>query len=223
MPITVQLNGKIRTETGKGAARRLRRGRRLPAVLYGRGGDAISLELDEREFLRTITGHSVSNLIVDLEVEGGESVKSLIREIQTDPVSGSVVHVDLNRISMTEKIDIEVPVETVGVPVGVKEGGGVLQQTIRSLHVRCLVVNIPEVVTVDVSGLHIGDAVHIRDLEIAEVEIHDSPDRTVATVLAPTVVKEEVGEAAEAAEAEEQAEPEVIGKKTEEEGEGGKE
>ncbi len=218
MPTTVQLKTKTRTAKGKGAARKLRQDRRLPGVVYGKGVEPILIEIDERDFLNSVTGQSVSNLIVDLGVEGSaEPVKALIREIQTDPVSGAVVHVDLNRISMTERIEVEVPVQITGVPVGVKDAGGVLQQPIRGLLVKCLVVDIPNLIEVDVSALEIGEAVHVRDIEVPNAEIMESPDRTVANVLAPTVIKEEEEEAEEAVEPEEGAtEPELVGKKKDE-------
>ncbi len=215
---TVQLSTRMRTPKGKGAARRLRQTKVLPGVIYGKGVDPVPVEIDEREFLRSVAGHAVSNLIIDLGVEGeSEPAKALIREIQTDPVSGSVVHVDLNRISMTEKLEVEVPVEILGVPVGVKDEGGVLQQPIRALLVKCMVANIPELIEVNVSELRIGDAVHVEDLDVPGVEIMENPARTVANVLAPTIIKEEPaeGEEAEAGE-EEGAEPELVGKKKDE-------
>jgi large subunit ribosomal protein L25 len=222
MPTTVQLKTKNRTASGKGGARKLRQDRRVPGVIYGKGVDPIPVEIDEREFLRSVSGHAVSNLIIDLGVEGTtEPVKALIREIQTDPLSGAVVHVDLNRISMTEKIEVEVPLEVTGIPAGVKDEGGVLQHPVRALLVKCLVINIPEIIAVDASGLHIGDAIHVRDLDVPGVEIMENPDRTVVSVLAPTVIKEDVVE--EAAEGEEgAAEPELVGKKKEDSEEGGK-
>jgi len=220
MATTVQLSGNVRSVKGKGAARKLRAAKRIPGVLYGRDADPVMLDLDEREFMRAVTGHSVSNLVVDLNVTGDAGpVKTLIREVQIDPLSGEVVHVDLNRISTTERLEVEVPVELEGTPVGVKEFGGILQHSVRSLLIKCMVDKIPDEITVDVSGLGIGDSVHVRDIQIPDVEILEESDTTIASVVPPTVIKEPTAEEAEEAGAEEPAEPEVVGRKKEEEGE----
>ena len=160
MSTTVQLNAKVRTATGKGAARKIRQKGGVPGILYGERQEPVLVEFDGREFLRLVQGHPISNLVVDFVVAGGEAVKTLIREVQTDPLTGEVFHVDLNRISMTERIEVDVPVVVVGMPVGVKEHGGILQHAVRSLLMKCLAANIPDKVTVDVSQLMIGDSVH---------------------------------------------------------------
>jgi len=219
MSTTVQLKGTVRPGTGKGAARKIRQGGHVPGVLYGQRLDPVLVELDGREFLRVVQGHAISNLIVDFVVEGAaESVKTLIREVQTDPLTGDVVHVDFNRISLTESIEVEVPVAVTGVPVGVKEHGGILQHAVRSLLIKCLAVNIPDEIKVDVSELMIGDSIHVSDLSLPDVEFLEEGSVSVASVVPPTVTKEPVpGE-----EAEGPAEPELVGrKKEEEEGEGG--
>lgn len=219
MATTVQLNGKVRTERGKGAARKLRAARSIPGVLYGKGDETVLLTLDEREFLRAVTGHTVSNLVVDLTVGGDTgAVKTLIREVQMDPLTGEVVHVDLNKISMTERIEVEIPVELTGIPVGVKDQGGILQHSVRSLLMKCLVVDIPDRITIDVSALGIGDSIHVADLQVPNAEILEETETTVASVVPPTVAKEPTEEEAEAAAAEEAAEPEVVGRKRAEEG-----
>ncbi len=215
MATTVQLNGSVRSGKGKGVARKLRAAKRIPAVVYGKGTDPVMIDIDAREFLRAVSGHSVSNLVVDLAVGASDLVKTLIREVQTDPLTGEVYHVDLNRISLTERIEVEVPVVLAGIPVGVKEYGGILQHAVRSLAIKCLAVDIPDKVTVDVSGLMIGDSIHVRDLEVPDVEFLEEPDTSVASVVPPTVVKEEVA-AEEGAAAEGAAEPELVGKKKEE-------
>jgi large subunit ribosomal protein L25 len=218
MATTVQLSGNVRSVAGKGAARKLRAAQRIPGVLYSKGTDPVMLELDEREFMRAVSGHSVSNLVVDLSVTGSnEPVKTLIREVQIDPVSGAVIHVDLNRISVTERLEVEVPVELDGIPTGVKEFGGILQHAVRSLLIKCMVDKIPDEITLDVSALAIGDSIHVRDLDIPDVEILEDPDTTIASVVPPTVIKEPTAEEAEEEAAEEPAEPEVVGRKKEEE------
>jgi large subunit ribosomal protein L25 len=214
MATTIELNAKRREGTGKGVARKLRQARRVPGVLYGKGQDPILIDLDEREFTRSVGGHAVSNLIVDLRVADESAlIKTLVREVQTNPVSGSVVHVDLNRISLTEEIEVEVPIELVGVPIGVKNSGGILQHPIRTLTVKCLPQDMPDKVTVDVSHLEINQSVHVRELQLGSVTVLSDPETTVAGVVPPA--KEEVvakpAEAVEAAAV--PAEPELVEKK----------
>jgi len=210
----LQLQSRVRSERGKGSARALRRRQRIPGVLYGKGADPVAIDVDARDFQRMISGVSTSNTIVDLEVEGGDGVhKTLIREIQVDPVSGEILHIDLNEISLTERIEIEVPVELEGVSPGVKNAGGILQHSIRSLAMRCLPHQIPERIVLDVSHLNVGDAIHVSDLDLPDVEILVDPETTLANVVLPAKVEEAVVEAEEVPEG---AEGEEEGKKAEE-------
>jgi len=211
MATTFSLTTRRRTEKGKGAARRLRAAARIPAVLYGKAVDPVLLELESREFLKTVSGHSVSNMILDLDTDG-ETVKALIREIQVDPVSNEVLHVDLNRVSMTEKIEVEVPIDLLGVPEGVKNFGGILAQSLRSVAVRVLAANVPEKIEVDISGLGLGESIHIGDLATGDLEIVSDPSGLVAAVNAPAAVEEP-----EAAEEATEGEGEAEGEKKEEE------
>lgn len=222
----VSLMSSRRSDAGKGVARRLRAAGRVPGVFYGRGEPAIPLTLSGKDLEEVLTGTEGGNVIVDLKVDGAEAAdrKALIREIQRDPVAGSILHVDLLHISLTEEIIVEVPVVLVGIPVGVKDGGGILEQPLREVEVKCLPTDIPAHIDVDVSALGIGDSVHVSDLIAGRVTIQTEADRTVATVVPPTVL-EEVKPVEEAA-----AEPELIAKEKkegeEEEGapaEGGKE
>lgn len=224
MPTTVKLMSRVRKDQGKGAARRLRRGNRIPGVLYGRGADPVLLDVDEHEFVKMVSDHSTSNLIVDLQMgDGPDVVKTLIREVQVDPVSGAVLHVDLNQISLTEKIDVEVPIEISGTPVGVKNSGGILQHSIRNLLLRCLPHQIPDKIRLDATHLEIGDSIKVNDLDLPDVEILADPENTLANVIPPAKVVEPAAEEVAAAAVEEGAEPEVVGKKEEEEGAGASE
>src|SRR6185503_5983924 len=127
-------------------------------------------------------GHAVSNLIVDLRVDGESGlVKTLIREVQTNPLSGSVEHVDLNRISLTEEIEVEVPIELVGIPTGVKNSGGILQHPIRTLTIKCLPQDLPDKITVDVTHLEIGDSVRVSELNLGSVTVVTETDTAVAS------------------------------------------
>jgi large subunit ribosomal protein L25 len=196
MASTITLTGTPRTQKGKGAARKMRAENRIPGVVYGPGADPILIEISEREFVRTVTGHSVSNMILDLSV-GGETIKALIREIQSDPLTQQILHVDLHRISMTEKIEVEVPLELLGVPIGVKDFGGVLAHPNRTLTVLCLAVDVPVNIEVDITALNIGDSIHVNDLDVGDLEIVSDPEMVVASVSAPRVEDEPVAEVVE--------------------------
>jgi large subunit ribosomal protein L25 len=212
MATTIQLNGVKRSASGKGTARKLRRDRRIPGVLYGRGMDPVLIAIDEREFVRTVAGHAVSNLIVDFRMDGnGDLQKTLIREVQLDPVSGAVLHLDLNRISLTDTIEVEVPVELTGLPTGVKNSGGILQHPVRHLTIKCLPQDMPDKITLDVAALEIGDAIHVSDLSLPNVTILVDADTTLASVVPPSKIEEPApGEAAPQV-----VEPELVGKKKE--------
>jgi large subunit ribosomal protein L25 len=223
MPSTVQLIGTIRHDKGKGAARKIRGAKHIPGIVYGKGRDSLMITLPARDFLKTVSGHSTSNLIVDLQVEGVKTVKTLIREIQVDPVTGIVMHVDLNEISLTNRIEVEIPIELDGVPIGVKNSGGILQHPVRTLSIKCLPQDMPEVVRLDVSNLEIGDAIRVESLGFENVEIMADSDTTLASVIPPTKAEEvAVVEGEELAEGAEAAEPDVVGKEKKE-GEEGKE
>jgi len=215
------LKSDRRTEAGKGAARKLRRSGRIPAVYYGRGETPIPIAIGLKELEDIIHKSGGSNVIVDLKVEGDGAGdrKAIIREIQRDPVEGSILHLDLQHISLTERITVEVPIVLVGTPIGVKDGGGILEHLLREVEVECLPTDIPSKLEVEVSGLNIGDSLHVSDLKADRVTIKTEADRAIAAVVPPTIL-EEVKPAEEAA----PAEPELVKEKKEEEaGEGGKE
>jgi large subunit ribosomal protein L25 len=217
----VSLMSARRNDAGKGVARKLRAAGQVPGVFYGRGAPAIPLALSAKALEDALAGAEGGNVIVDLKVEGAEAAdrKAIIRELQRDPVAGSIVHVDFLHISLTEMITVEVPVVLVGIPTGVKDGGGILEHLLREVEVRCLPTEIPAHLDVDVSALGIGQSVHVSDLIADRATIQTEADRTVATVVPPTVL-EEVKPVEEAV-----AEPELIAKekKEEETAEGGKE
>jgi large subunit ribosomal protein L25 len=211
----ISLSGQLRERLGKGGARTARRDGKIPAVLYGHGEQPLSVSIGARDFDLALRGHKGGNPIVNLSVDAKEFT-ALIRDVQYDPVTHGILHLDFQHISLTETIEVEVPVHLTGVPVGVKDGGGILETILREVEVRCLPTAIPSSIDADVSALNIGDSVHVRDLSVPNVTILTDPDATVATVVPPTVMEEKPAEevAAETA----TAEPEVIakGKKDEE-------
>lgn len=210
-----QLKAWVRAETGKEAARKLRAGGRIPAVVYGKDMETrgISLDLQEAEYL--FQRISVENTIIDLEIEGEkEPLQALIREIQTHPDRPGLVHVDFLRIQKGVAVEVDIPVDLMGVPVGVKESGGILEQAINELRVKCIPSMIPEVVSLDVTGLGLGDSLHVSDIHLGEgVDILVDGDRTVCSVQMPRVVaaeeEEEVEEGLEGLE--EAEEPTLVG------------
>lgn len=211
----VTLNGELRSGVGKGPARQTRRAERIPGVIYGKGESPLPLSLGYKEFLGILqTGGA--NVILDLKLAGAEAVdrKALVRDLQRDPVSGQIIHVDLQHISLTEKITVEVPLHVSGVAIGVKDYGGILEFIVRNLEIECLPTDIPESITIDVSALMVHDALHVRDIAVPNARVLTDPDQVVVTIVSPTVEKAP-GAPEEAAAA---AEPEVIGKKKEDEG-----
>lgn len=206
---SAKLGARKRDTKGKGAARKLRESGRVPAVLYGRELDAIHLSVDAREAEYLFRSISVDNTIVDLQVEGEkEAYQTLVREIQSHPWKASLLHIDFLRIQQGVAVDVDVPVHLVGTPIGVKDDGGVLEQSIHDLPVRCLPSAIPESIEVDVSLMKLNDVLHVSDLVLGEgVEVRIPGERTICSVAVPRVVEEvEAAAAPEAAEGEEGAE-----------------
>ena len=188
----VSLKSTRRDGVGKGVARRLREAGSVPAIYYGRGETPVAISVQVKELEMLLHGASGSNVIVDLKVEGAEAAdrKAILREVQRHPVRGTILHVDLQHISLSERITVEVPIVLVGVPTGVKDGGGILEHNLREVEVECLPTEIPEKFTVDVSHLNIGESVHVSDLVIGNVKVNTEAERTVATVVPPTVLEE---------------------------------
>jgi len=211
------VNVQKRTESGKKIAKRLRREGKIPGVFYFHGEESTNLIVDSKELLGVISDEiSLINLKFDDESER----QCVIRDIQFDPVNSQPVHIDFMGIKQGEKIHIIIPLHIEGTPKGVKDGGGILQQSTREVEIECLPRDIPEHLSVDVSSLDVGESIHIRDLSFEKITILSEPERSIATVIAPKVVKEEAVEGEELAEVEgEQVEPEVIGKSDKEEGE----
>ena len=200
----VKLNVNVRDGRGKGAARQARISGRVPAVVYGRGIEPIAIDVDRREFLTALHTDAGMNVLLELQV-GSEKILTLARELQRDPVKGTLLHADFVKIDVTQAVDVEVPVHVTGEAAGVKEGG-VLEQPLFTVHVRCLPTDVPEGIDVDISHLNIGDSLRVGDLPTSETwEITNDPDTPVVTIAAP--ISEAELEAMEAAAGIEQEEP----------------
>jgi large subunit ribosomal protein L25 len=215
---TVALQAQKRTQTGKGVARRTRAAGFIPGVLYGPGEAPVALQVSQPEFMRIYHGGHGENVLVDLRVDTAKPKKVLFREVQRDPVTERVLHIDFYHVSLTKPIRVHVPVHLEGIPSGVKLGGGVLQHVLREVEVECLPTDIPEHLTVDVSALEVHDAIHVSDLPATKWKLMTEGTQTVASVVPPVVIKEEVpAEAAVLEGAAEATEPERIGEKPGEE------
>ena len=217
---SVALNAFPRTLARRAGAKRLRGAGRIPAIIYGRQAQPQNLEVNAKE-METLIHHSVSeNLLVDLEVKDDSRPKrlALVQEVQHHPLSGQVLHVDFHEVAENEKVTISVPVETVGEAVGVKTGGGTLEHVLFKVRVRGLPKDLPEMLTVDVSHLNIGEAVHLGEIKVPEgVELIGEKQIPVIAVAAPRTEEEEAAAAAEAAAP---GEVEMIKEKKEEGAEG---
>ncbi len=191
---------QLRTEKGKGAARKLRVAGRVPAVVYGRGKQSKPITLDPRALERLLlASDSGLNTLIELKIEGsqdrGESVV-LVKELQRDPVRGAILHADLYEVDLEKTVEVEVPVHLVGRPRGV-EMGGILDHLLREIEVECLPRAIPQSFEVDVSELDINDGIHVRDLPLPEgVELRTDADLPVVHVVPPTVEEEAPAEVA---------------------------
>jgi large subunit ribosomal protein L25 len=192
----VQLSAERRSTKGKGAAREMRRGGKVPAVIYGRGREPDQLAVDGVALLRLLEKIVPENTIVELTVDG-TPVKTLIREVQRHPVRPGITHVDFYEIRAGQKIRVAVPIACVGIPDGVRNQGGTLDQVIRNVEIEVLPDDIPDRVELDVTALTIGKSLHISDLSIPKAQILMDAALTVATVVAPRV--EEVAAPAAAA------------------------
>lgn len=214
------LSARPRSGTGKGKARKLRSSGRIPAVIYGHGEATRSLSIDAHEFDRLRADVHVENTIIDLTIEDENPLKTLVREVQTHPSRGHVLHLDLYQIHAGEALTVEVPIRLVGVSPGVR-AGGIMQQALIALEIRCLPDNIPETIEADISQLEIGDSIHVGDLALPQgVEAEADAHRSVCSVMAPAVTAAPEEEVVEPA-AEEGAEPEVISRGKEAEAEEG--
>ncbi len=205
--------GNKRALSTKGVVNQLRRDGNVPGIYYTKGVEPIPVYVSEKA-LKPIVFTSETH-IINLKIGDGEELKSILKNVQFDPVTDRVVHFDLLGISADQEIEIEVPLLFEGQAKGVKEGG-VVQQTLHKLTVSCLPANIPDHIAINISDLALGDSVHIRDLNVENVRFIQHPEVIIVSVVVPRAAVET---AAAAVPGEEKTEPEVItkGKQTEEE------
>ncbi len=207
----VTLEVEVRRQTGKGAARKLRQAGRVPGVLYGRGIEPVPVAVDARALEGVLQAAAGANILLEVVLRDDGQVRNelaMLQDLQRDVLSRRVIHVDLHRVSLTERVHARVPVVLRGEAPGVREGG-ILEVLRHEVEVSGLPTDLPEHLELDVSNLGLGHSLHVRDLRIPEgVNLLTPADETLVTVLAPAVAPEEGVPAPEAA----PAQPEVVGK-----------
>jgi len=180
---------EAREETGKGPARRLRAAGIIPGVVYGLGRDTLHLSVPHNALERAYVGSEAANILIDLEVPGEdrqEAVAAMIKEVQRDPVTRALLSVDFQWVSLSEELEVEVPIEVGGTAPGVDEDGGVVQQQLHTVTVTCLPTQIPESIVATIDGLHIGDALFVSDLpEVEGVTYVPEADEVVLSIARP--------------------------------------
>ena len=207
----VQLKAKSRSESGRARVKRLRAQGVIPGIVYGAHIKPLSISLASRDLVNVLHHATGENVLVDLQVDEAGSTKNrlaLIQEVQHHPFADTILHVDFQEVSATEKLRTKVPVRQVGEPAGVKTGGGVLEYILRELHVECLPKDLPDVIEVNVEKLEIGGSIHIQEIVAPSgVTLLDDKGQPVFLVVAP------IAEVEEAAVEAGPAEPELIGAK----------
>ncbi len=210
MSETMNIEVSPRQQTGKNANRRSRANGKIPAVVYGGGRESVAIEVDRKTLMDMMRNHQGENPIFLLKL-GDKERHAMIRNMQTDPVSRMVIHIDFQRVLMDQKVRVSVPVELVGTAFGVKTEGGMLDFVTREVHVECLPGEIPKHIDLDVTGLHVGQHAEAKDLKLPQgVTLLDEPERVIVSLGHGKL------EAA-AAEGEGRTEPEVIARKKGEE------
>ncbi|MBN2034711.1 MAG: 50S ribosomal protein L25/general stress protein Ctc [Deltaproteobacteria bacterium] len=194
------LSAQVRTEKGKGAGRKLRRDKRVPAVFYGPKAKSIMLSVSYSDLQALIKSTTSENIILKLLIESGENVEArsvILKELQTDPIKPFYYHADFYEIAMDKELTLNIALHLIGTPAGIIKGG-MLQHVKRDLQVSCLPGNMVESIDVDVSSLDIGDSVHVKDIVLPDgIKLLEEEDEAVAIVVAPYAAAEEVKEAVE--------------------------
>jgi len=202
-----KLNSEPRPDLQKGATKRLRRAGKIPAVYYFHHTSPVAIVLDQKELITAL--HSKAH-VYDLQI-GKKSHKCILRKVQYDPVSDAILHVDFMGVSMDELITVSVPIRVTGTAVGVKTFGGILEQHLWELQVKCKATDIPDTITLDVTDLNLGQSINAGQIKLEGVTILTAPTASIVSVVQPTGAKEEeeakVAAEAAAEEAEGEGEP----------------
>ncbi len=202
----------------KNAARRVRVAGKIPAVLYGAGHNSVAIEVDPKQISRILFSETGHNTIFDVEVAGQAAAKAMIVDWQREPIKDQLIHIDLKRIALDKALRVKVRVKLLGIPLGVRTSGGILDQVLREVEIECLPADIPSHIDVDVSNLEMHGVLRVSGLPHSDkIKYLKAEDATVAHVVsireeAPTAAEVEVAAAAAAAAAATTAEPEVAKK-----------
>ena len=215
----IKIKAAARTEQGTGAVRRLRRSGQIPgSVMKMKKGGTELIKLPEHDFMMAMRGRTGKQILVTLDMNGTE-VPALLREMQNDVLKGTPIHVDFSEVSLSEKVRVTIPLYLVGEATGVKLGGGVLEQVLRTIDIDCLPTDIPEKLDIDVTALGLDQTMFVRDLKLGDkYTIVTSGELAVAVVKAPD---DAAGAAAASAAGAAAATPEVIKKGKEDAAAGG--
>ena len=220
--MTATLSASKRTDTGKGAARKLRAAQLIPGVIYGHNREPLALSMSGRDLDRLLDRIAAETTVVELTIDGTMS-RTLIREIQRHPFKREVLHIDFLELVAGEKVAVDLPIVLVGTPAGVRDSGGILDQILREISIEVDPAHMPTHIELDVSALGINDSLHVSDLNVPEgIDVLVDAEATVC-VVSPPHVEEEPAAPEAGAEAEAAAEPELIRKPKGEEEEGAEE
>ncbi|HLA74863.1 MAG TPA: 50S ribosomal protein L25/general stress protein Ctc [Gammaproteobacteria bacterium] len=221
-----ELTAETRNDKGKGASRRLRHANKVPGIMYGGGKTPANLSLDHNELIRHLEHEAFYSHILTVKVDGQEE-KAVLRDLQRHPSKPRILHLDLQRVSATEKLRMRIPLHFVGTEIapGVKQSGGIVSHLLNDVEVSCLAADLPEYIEADLTNLKLGETIHLSDLKLPQgVELvalgHAHDDRPVATIHLPRAAVEETAApveqpAPEAITAKAEAKPEAKGGKAE--------
>jgi len=183
------LTAVARNSTGKNNNNRLRSEGFIPAVVYSHGKTE-SIKVKEKELQNLFKGHILESVIFDLHIDGQQDIMAFVKSFQKDPVTGKILHLDLFKVTKTEKIKTHVPIELIGTPAGLKMGG-ILQHGERELAIQCLPGDLPEKITIDISDLVPGDAIHVSDVKLNDkIEVLTTAENIIVSVEKAKVVEE---------------------------------
>lgn len=203
------LNANVREISTKSSKNSLRKSGLVPGIFYMKGLDTVHIAVRDKELNSLV--FTPDTHLISLNVDGKDEYECVIKDVQFDPVTDKVVHFDLLGLVSGEKFQLEVPVQLQGAPVGVKEGG-IIQHILHKLEIECLPSNIPQHINIEISQLKLGDAIHVRDLTLENIEILNPKDSVIVTITHPKLEKEPETEEPGEAEGEENAEPEIVSK-----------
>jgi large subunit ribosomal protein L25 len=203
------LNVRKRVRMGKSGSKAIRNEGNIPAVLYGKGSEPISIVVNPTELKEALSTDAGENTLLEMRIKDGDSEitkLSLLREVQMDYITSKSIHLDFLELDMNKTFSVKVPVKIIGRSIGVHEEKGLLEEIMREIEIECLPADIPNVFEVDVTELHINESIHVKDIEVSDkVTILDDPSSTVVTILTPRVEKVAVAEEEVEVEEEEEA------------------